>query len=286
MRHAAGQVFILLGLAGFIAALVVVVRLLRRQPGVWRLQTRKSAVWAVVASVVVVLIGGGIYGPDEATDSVTATAGADTSSTTATTHVPTTVRSTVSTSNATSTTAKPTTTTHEPKATITTRKPKVTTTTQPIAEADRKGDSRNPGQLYPDRPDIEKDDHERPVGDEPVRFAGWSTYVTSVAVVRNPTEFDRGTFLRVHVKLLNRDKDQQDWMHDDWSLIYPSGEVYSPATVLADGSLGISGGLVHGGTVEGDVWFDTASQTGNFYVTWVPSNKLTHPGRGVWRVTR
>ncbi len=183
------------------------------------------------------------------------------------------------------TTAEPATTVKPPTSRApTTVKP--TTTTKPIDEADRKGDSRNPGALYPGRPDIQKDDHEQLVGESPVRFAGWSVWVTAVEYVRKPSAYDCCGYLRVHVRLLNRDDGQQSWLHNDFSLLRPTGEIYSPATVFAGDPLGISGSLVHGGVVEADVWFSVdEGATGDYYVLWEPSFELSHQGRGVWKAT-
>ena len=261
-RNAATGILIFSTIALFAVSLIALSRIRNDQPGILQPSQRGIGRLGVAASVVLFLLGGAIAPPtkDNATHTVTA----------ATREPNPTARS----AKEPSTVAPKATTT----STTTTAKPTTTTTQKPMAEADRSGDSRNPGQLYPGRPDIQPDDHERAVGPEPVRFAGWSAYVTETGLVTSPDIIHGGTYLRVHVKLLNRNKDQQDWIHSDWGLIYPTGEVYSPEFIQRDGGLGISGGVVHGGIVEGDIWFNIRDQHGAFYVTWEPSYKLLPSG--------
>lgn len=284
MRETAGGIIGSIGLIGLVVSMVALVRLLLGRTGVAFLSTRQLAGWAIAVTFGLTMIGGAII-PKEADDAVTTLDGEGSSSTFAPVTTASSVVRSTTTVKATTTTARPAPTTTKKATTTTVKKRATTTTKKPVVEAERGGDSRNPGKVYPGRPDIQKDDHERLVGEEPVRFAGWSVYVTASEIVRRPSSINTGTYLRVHVRLLNRDEDQQFWSKSDWSLIYPTGEVYSPAIVPSDDPLGISGGLVHGGVAEGDIWFNVDDQRGDFYVTWEPSGELSHQGRGVWRLT-
>lgn len=189
------------------------------------------------------------------------------------------------------TTERPTgsTTTATRNATTTTASPATAappTTTPP--EAERKGDDANPGALYPDRPGGKKTDHEQVVGNEPVRFAGWSVWVPSTEFVDRPGQFSCCGYLRLRVRILNRDQGDQTWNRTDFSIQSPAGEVYSPAVFVAGSGgtpLGINGGLVHGGVAEGDVWFHVGDRRGKFFVLWEPQHELSNQGRGVWSVT-
>jgi hypothetical protein len=193
----------------------------------------------------------------------------------------------------TTTEAAPTTTTTRPPTTTTTARPTTTTTARPtttttVPEAERGGDDPNPGELFADRPDIQDNDHERAVGPEPIRFSGYSVSVLSVEYVERAGQFECCGYLRVRVRMLNRDDEQQSWSRLDFTLLRPSGEVYSPAIVVEpNDQLGISGGLVHGGVVEGDVWFSVdPGEMGRYYIYWEPSLELFEEDRGIWRFER
>jgi hypothetical protein len=103
-------------------------------------------------------------------------------------------------------------------------RPAPTTT---VPEAEHKGDPANPGALYLGRTDIQSKDHEQYVGANPVRFGGYSVWVKSVQYVQS-TQFFCCGFVRAHVEILNRDQANQDWFQSDFSIVYPTGEVYDP----------------------------------------------------------
>jgi len=191
--------------------------------------------------------------------------------------------STTRVSRTTPTRRRPKTTFAPARSSTTKAAPRPTTT---IAEADRKGDHPNKGALYPGRPGAKATDHERPVGPDPVRFSGFSVWVLDAALVQRPSPYNCCEFIRAHVKILNRDSDTQRWFYNDFSIQTPNGEEYSATTVVGAGDkpIGISGGLVHGGFVEGDVWFHVGDERGLFFILWEPQSKVSNDDRGVWGV--
>ena len=196
----------------------------------------------------------------------------------------------------TTTTRNPSTTTTRIPSTSTTRIPSTSTSapattsapTTIVPEAERKGDKPNPGALYPNRPGGKKTDHEQVVSGTPVRFAGWSVWVLGTEFVDRPSQYDCCGFVRLHVRIVNRNQGEQTWYRDDFSIQTPAGEVYSPVTFLAIGSgnpLGISGGLVHGGVVEGDIWFHVGDRRGKCFLLWAPQSSPFNEDQGVWSIT-
>jgi hypothetical protein len=223
--------------------------------------SQRTKVWITVAGVGGFLIVGAV---GAATD-------------TKTTAVATSTATKQSTAESTTTTVEATTTTE----------PSPPAPTAPVAEVDRKGDPPNPGALYPGRAGARDNDHEQVVGEEPVRFAGWSVWVLSAEFVDKPGQYECCGFLRLRVRLLNRNSDDQTWYRTDFSIQTPSGEVYSPAIVVEGGGdrLGINGGLVHGGTTEGDLWFHIGDKRGDFFITFEPQSDPNNDDRGVWKVS-
>lgn len=131
--------------------------------------------------------------------------------------------------------------------------------------------------LYPDRADVQAEDHEAVVGDC-VRIAGLTAFVDGAAM--RDHEFG-GPQLVVTVTERNRDDRAKPYNLFDWRIQTPEGQVLDPTIPWStDQDLG-SGDLVPGGSVTGDVAFDVGP--GTYFVIWKPNP--FDAARGVWQVT-
>jgi hypothetical protein len=145
-----------------------------------------------------------------------------------------------------------------------------------------------PGKLFGrDRPDRQKEDRERNFG-KIVRISGYSTTVVSAGFVQSLGQFEEDGYIKVTVKVCNRDSDAQPYNYFDWRVQTPSGEVVDPAFVVSAPTLGAED-LVKGGEVAGDVFFTVGGQKGDFFIHVLttrvgapgsPSQK--HPPRARW----
>jgi hypothetical protein len=136
-------------------------------------------------------------------------------------------------------------------------------------------DTRRQG-LYPERADIQSDDHEANLG-ESVRLSGYTATVTG-AEIATPEFGDPQ--LVVHVGVENRDDAAQPYNLFDWRVQNEAGQVLDPTINLRDDDLS-SGDLVNGGTVSGTVAFDVPA--GTYYVIYKPD--AFDAARGIWKVT-
>lgn len=129
--------------------------------------------------------------------------------------------------------------------------------------------------LYPDRVDVQDNDHEAEVG-QSVRLRGYTATLNS-AEMHTP-EFGGDEFI-IFVTIENRDDEAQAYNMFDWRIQTEGGQVLEPTITLRDDDLG-SGDLVQGGTVTGTVAFDVGP--GTYYVIYKPDFASD---RGIWRVT-
>lgn len=131
--------------------------------------------------------------------------------------------------------------------------------------------------LYPERPDLQGEDHEAALGDC-VRIAGLTAFVDAAAIVDGDLG---GPQLVITVTERNRDDTAKPYNLFDWRIQTPEGQVLDPTIPWStDQDLG-SGDLVPGGSVTGDVAFDVGP--GTYFVIWKPD--LFDAARGVWQVT-
>lgn len=143
------------------------------------------------------------------------------------------------------------------------------------AGPDDQVDTKRQG-LFPDRADIQANDHEAALGDC-VRLAGYTAFLDAAAVsapqIGDPQ-------LVIDVRALNRDDSAQPYNMFDWSLLTPAGTILSPTIFFGDGGLG-SGDLVKGGQASGKVAFDV-TDPGTYYVIFTPD--LFNDDRGIWEI--
>ena len=90
-------------------------------------------------------------------------------------------------------------------------------------------------------------------------------------------------YMKVSVKICNRNSDAQDVTDVDWKLQTPAGNQIDTAFVSVPTLQG--GSLVHGGEITGDLYFTVGAQRGGFYVIFSPSSKVFDNARGIWKLT-
>ena len=202
--------------------------------------------------------------------------------------------STTSAGLTSSTTLNPrATTTLNPRAT-TTLNPRATTTLDPTvtldptattigpntAEIDRPGDPANPGALYPGRPDTRDNDHERPVGldAQPARLGGFSVWIARVEHPTSGPDGKIGSFVKITVRMVNRDDTAQDYNQKRWALLRPDG--VAATTSYATPSF-VTGSQVTGNSEAfGELWF-IANRSGRYWLSFRPGSSSA---RGVWPI--
>ncbi len=154
------------------------------------------------------------------------------------------------------------------------------TTTVAVPETKRSGDEPNPGMVYPGRPDIRPRDRERSVGldQEPARFSGWSAWVAATSTETTAPDGATGTWLKVLVRLVNRDDVPQRYDDRQWLLLGADG-VARP-TAYATPSF-VTGSSLHGnGEAWGELWFPAPPAGG----AWLVYRPDANSDRGVWAV--
>lgn len=153
-----------------------------------------------------------------------------------------------------------------------------TTTLAPSerAEVDRPGDEANPGQRYPDRPDRRENDQERAVGADPARLSGYSAYVLSNSAERAGPDGRAGRYVKIVVRLVNRDDSAQPYRDRHWTLRRPDGVV---ATTAFATPAFVQGGTIAGnGETFGELWFETPAD-GRYWLAFRPD---AGSARGIW----
>lgn len=111
----------------------------------------------------------------------------------------------------------------------------------------------------------------------PVELSGWTTTATALKVGDDTL----GDTLCTTVKLVNRDKEAQDYIGSSWKLQGPSGNIEDITLFGSDDLLDLSGGLAPGGSVVGDVCFDTKAVPGQYVLSWQP-DIFSSTARGIW----
>jgi len=137
-------------------------------------------------------------------------------------------------------------------------------------------EAEEPADLYPDRPDRQKEDQEVALGDS-VELSGYTAWVNSATHTQE--EFTSTDLITINVKIENRDDSAQPYNTFDWKIQNANGQVLDP-TFLGDNDLG-SGDLVGGGTVEGTVTFEGGP--GTYYIIYKPDP--FDAARGIWQIT-
>jgi hypothetical protein len=125
-------------------------------------------------------------------------------------------------------------------------------------------------------------DHDRELGGtEPARISGFSAWALSAdAPTEAPagTPADPGPWLRVQVRVLNRDDAPQPYTFTDWTLVGPDGVALQATFASQDFKEGRT--LPANAQAEGELWFRTAVQ-GRHWLLYRPQHDRD---RGVWAV--
>ena len=128
-------------------------------------------------------------------------------------------------------------------------------------------DDKHPN-LYPDRPDRQKEDQERAIGGPGVELSGYTTTVNTAEFVQSLSSFENSGYIVANVTIYNRDKSSQAFNVFDFKIQSPDGVVEDPTFTSKDYLE--SGDLVGGGTVTGDVFFDVGDAHGDYYLIYKP----------------
>jgi hypothetical protein len=151
-------------------------------------------------------------------------------------------------------------------------------------KAKKLSEPENPGKLFgKGRVDRQDEDQERNWG-EVATIAGFSTAVTSGGFVQSAGQFEEDGYIRVSVKICNRNDDAQGGSAYDFRLQTPAGQVLDPTIVVQAPTLPyVPTDLVKGGELAGDIYFPTgAAAPGEYFVIYKPD--LLDESRGIWKV--
>lgn len=157
-------------------------------------------------------------------------------------------------------------------------------------ELGTRGDKGNPRVLFHGGYPSRWGDQERRVGGLPARFSGYTTWVRSVARVPAATLVDgyQGDFLRVRVRVFNRDKEPQHVCACDFS-VWSRAEGYRAADAVAAATIGGPTEIGSGAQSSGDVYLYVATVSDPIYLVYNPDRYVllsTNRSTGIWRVPR
>jgi hypothetical protein len=144
----------------------------------------------------------------------------------------------------------------------------------------------NPGKLFKERPGKDDTDQERNTG-ETANLGGLAATVTGASFEQSlggVSERRRSAgYLKVSVKVCNRNRDTNDVNPLDWRIQTPSGNrIYMTSTRALTFRMGT---LVGGGEQAGDIYFEIGPQRGDFYAVFKPLSDPFGDERGIWKVT-
>jgi hypothetical protein len=149
-----------------------------------------------------------------------------------------------------------------------------------VVETAMPGEDPNPGELYPGRPDIRPKDRERSAGLDasPARFSGWSAWIARQTVETTAPDGRTGRWLKITVRLVNRDTGPQTLGERRWVLLGPDG--INRVTEYATPTFVNGSSVIGGGEAWGELWFP-APATGGSWLSFRPDQASD---RGVWAV--
>jgi Domain of unknown function (DUF4352) len=151
---------------------------------------------------------------------------------------------------------------------------------KPGSTTPKNSGKNNPGKLFKERPGQDSGDQERNTG-ETANLGGFAATVTSASFEQSLSGFENDGYLKVSVKICNRNSDTNDESPLDWKLQTPNGNridmTFTSAPTLQPGT------LIGGGEQAGDVYFPVDGQKGDFYVIFKPLSDPFGDERGVWK---
>jgi hypothetical protein len=142
------------------------------------------------------------------------------------------------------------------------------------------GEDPNPGERFPGRPDIRPKDRERDIGLQsgPARFSGWSAWIAAVGLESSAPDGHAGRWVKVTVRLVNRDDGAQALGDRRWVLLGTDG--INRQTEFATPSFVSQTAVIGGGEAWGELWFP-APPDGRAWLSFRPDQASD---RGVWAV--
>ena len=164
--------------------------------------------------------------------------------------------------------------------------PASTTISPDVAEVDRPGETPDPSLYAGQRvagaaPNDERRqyDHDRTIGGpEPARISGYSAWADAVDAPATDPDGVPGDWVRVKVRVLNRDEGPQPTEYSDWTLVGPDGVALQALRASQDFTDGRA--LPANAQVVGEVWF-SPTQQGRHWLLYRPQHDRE---RGVWAV--
>ena len=160
---------------------------------------------------------------------------------------------------------------------------KTGTYVKPNGETARNTSRANPGQIFVGRADQHDEDQERQLG-QTANLGGYTVTVTAGEFVPSLSEGEQAGYLKVAVKVCNRNGEVQDVNpFFDWKLQTPAGTQIDPAITSAATLPAV--GLVQNGEDAGDLYFAVGEQRGDFFAIFQPASKLFDESRGLWKLT-
>jgi len=156
--------------------------------------------------------------------------------------------------------------------------------TTPVGNSGR----NNPGKLFRERRGKDAADQERNTG-ETANLGGFAATVTGASFEQSvggggSERLNSAGYVKVSVKVCNRNRDTNDVNYLDWRLQTPNGNRLWLFTGTRFHTFR-SGTLVGGGEQAGDIYFEVGPQRGNFYVVFKPMSDPFGDERGFWKVT-
>jgi hypothetical protein len=150
--------------------------------------------------------------------------------------------------------------------------------TKPVGNSGK----NNPGKLFKGRPGQNDGDQERNTG-ETANLGGFAATVTGASFEQSLSSFENDGYLKVSVKICNRNSDTNDTSPFDWKLQTPNGNRID--STFTSAAPPIEGTLVGGGEQAGDVIFPVDGQKGDFYVVFKPVSDPFGKDQGLWKIT-
>lgn len=135
--------------------------------------------------------------------------------------------------------------------------------------------------MFPDRPGRKSEDQERNTG-ETANLGGFAATVTSASFEQSVSSIENDGYLKVSVKVCNRNSDNNDINPLDWKVQTPNGNQMGVTPTAAP--MLLPGSLVGGGEQAGDVYFTIDGQRGIFYVVFKPLSDPFGESRGIWKI--
>jgi Domain of unknown function (DUF4352) len=157
---------------------------------------------------------------------------------------------------------------------------------EPGSTKPRNSGRNNPGKLFKERLGKDRGDQERNTG-ETANLGGFAATVTGASFEQSlggisEQRISTG-YLKVSVKVCNRNSDTNDVNTLDWRLQTPNGNRIRMERTHA--LTFRSGTLVGGGEQAGDIYFEVGPQRGDFYVVFKPLSDPFGNEQGIWKVT-